>query len=45
MEEGHIELVPTYSAHREFEKTHELLECYNITDDEKYEEDLRYVHV
>jgi hypothetical protein len=38
MEEGHVELVPTYSAHRESITNHGLLECYNITEDNKDEE-------
>jgi hypothetical protein len=45
MEEGQVELVPTYSAHRESVTTHELLECYNITEDDKDEEDPRNVQV
>jgi hypothetical protein len=45
MEEGQVEIVPTCSVHRESVTTHELLECYNITEDDKEEEDPRNVHV
>jgi hypothetical protein len=45
MEEGQVGIVPTCSVHRESVTTHELLECYNITEDDKEEEDPRNVHV
>jgi hypothetical protein len=35
MEEGKVEIVPTCSAHRESVIAYELLECYNITEDDK----------
>jgi hypothetical protein len=45
MEEGQVEIVPKCSAQREFVKAHELLECYNITEDDKEKEDPRNVHI
>jgi hypothetical protein len=45
MEEGQVGIVPTCSVHRESATTHELLECYNITEDDKEEEDPRNVQV
>jgi hypothetical protein len=35
MEEGQVGIVPTCSAHKEFVIAHELLECYNITEEDK----------
>jgi hypothetical protein len=45
MKEGQVELVTTCSTHRESTKTHELLECYKITEDDEEEENPRDVHV
>jgi hypothetical protein len=45
MEEGQVEIVPKCSVQREFVKAHELLECYNITKDDKEKEDPRNVHI
>jgi hypothetical protein len=43
MEKGQVELVHTYNVHRESTTSHKLLECYNITEDNKDNEDLRNV--
>jgi hypothetical protein len=43
MEEGEVEIIPTYSVHKEFLTVHELLECYNVTKEEEEEENLRNV--
>jgi hypothetical protein len=43
MEEGQVETIPTRSAHRESVTVHELLECYNVTEENQEEEDPRNV--
>jgi hypothetical protein len=45
MEEVKIEIVPACSAHKEFVTIYELLECYNVTEEDQEEEDLRNVQV
>jgi hypothetical protein len=45
MEEGQVEIVPTCSVHRESVTVHELLECYNVTEEDQEEEDPRNVQV
>jgi hypothetical protein len=45
MEEDQIEIVPACSAHRESVTVHELLECYNVTEEDQEEEDPRNVQV
>jgi hypothetical protein len=40
-----MEVVPLWSAHKANITVHELLECYNVTKEEKYEEDPRNVQV
>jgi len=35
MEEGQVEIVPTCSVHKESMIVHELLECYNVIEEEK----------
>lgn len=45
MEEGQVGIIPTCIAHGEYATTHELLECYNITEEDKEEEDPRNAQV
>jgi hypothetical protein len=35
MEEGQVETIPTCSAHRESATIHDLLECYNVTEEDQ----------
>lgn len=43
MEEGQVEILPTCSAHKESTTIHELLECYNVTEEDQEGEDPRNV--
>lgn len=45
MEEGQVEILPTCTAHKESTTIHELLECYNVTEEDQEGEDPRNVQV
>jgi hypothetical protein len=45
MEEGQVEITPTCNAHKESVTIHELLECYNVTEEDQEEDDPRNVQV
>jgi hypothetical protein len=43
--EGTMEVVPVCNVHRALMISHELLECYNVSKEEKDEEDLENVQL